>query len=337
MYPASPSQIVIRELQQTTTEFRQLLASMSGEKLKTVKDLIEQIPKEVNVLQLVRNIKSRFQQLENAKAVAEKYEGFNRDDTIPPNYEAVLLCNGQVFVPCVPPLSSAGSKSRGKGREFPDGRNKGKGKRTSNKGQQKQKQKEKARLMARAKDRASRNERAKVDSVMCASVSDKSNEVAVEVEGNQNIPFLDLQLSIDDQARISHELFIKPQNLFHYVPFTSCHPPFVFKGAVQGEFQRYVRRCASQKVANVHVRSLRQRLLRRGYPLALLAQNTVRRVQRYINKPALPVHAVIRYSRSVNPSRLREVLRPIQRIIPQLRRFFRVQKRLFRLLYAQWR
>ena len=84
MYPASPSQIVIRELQQTTTEFRQLLASVSGEKQKTVKDLIEQLPKEVNVQQLVRNIRSRFQQLENAKAVAEKYEGYNRDDTIPP-------------------------------------------------------------------------------------------------------------------------------------------------------------------------------------------------------------------------------------------------------------
>ena len=47
------------------------------------------------------------------------------------------------------------------------------------------KEKEKARLMARAKDRASRKERAKVDSVMCASVSDKSNEVAVEVGGLQ--------------------------------------------------------------------------------------------------------------------------------------------------------
>ena len=160
--------------------------------------------------------------------------------------------------------------------------------------------------------------------------------VQLSAQGNQNIPFLDLQLSIDDQARISHELFIKPQNLFHYVPFTSCHPPFVFKGVVQGEFQRYVRRCSSQKVADVHVRSLRQRLLRRGYPHALLAQNTVRRVQRYINKPVLPVHAVIRYSRSVNPSRLREVLRPIQRIMPQLRLSFRVQKSLFRLLYAQW-
>ena len=68
--------------------------------------------------------------------------------------------------------------------------------------------------------------------------------VQLFAQGNQNIPFADLQLSIDDQARISHELFIKPQNLFHYVPFTSCHPPFVFKGVVQGEFQRYVRRCA---------------------------------------------------------------------------------------------
>ena len=164
-----------------------------------------------------------------------------------------------------------------------------------------------------------------------------NSRVQLSAQGNQNIPFLDLQLSIDDQARISHELFIKPQNLFHYVPFTSCHPPFVFKGVVQGEFQRYVRRCSSQKVADVHVRSLRQRLPRKGYPHALLAQNTVRRVQRYINKPALPVHAVIRYSRSVNPSRLREVLRPIQRIMPQLRLSFRVQKSLFRLLYAQWR
>ena len=59
---------------------------------------------------------------------------------------------------------------------------KAKAKELATKVNKKEKEKEKARLMARAKDRASRKERAKVDSVMCASVSDKSNEVAVEVD-----------------------------------------------------------------------------------------------------------------------------------------------------------
>ena len=58
---------------------------------------------------------------------------------------------------------------------------KAKAKEPATKVNKKEKEKEKARLMARAKDRASRKERAKVDSVMCASVSDKSNEVAVDV------------------------------------------------------------------------------------------------------------------------------------------------------------
>ena len=62
---------------------------------------------------------------------------------------------------------------------------KAKAKELATKVNKKEKEKEKARLMARAKDRASRKERAKVDSVMCASVSDKSNEVAVEVGGLQ--------------------------------------------------------------------------------------------------------------------------------------------------------
>ena len=106
MYPASPSQIVIRELQQTTTEFRQLLASVSGEKQKTVKDLIEQLPKEVNVQQLVRNIRSRFQQLENAKAVAEKYEGYNRDDTIPPQLRSSATMQWPSFyLMCATPVT----------------------------------------------------------------------------------------------------------------------------------------------------------------------------------------------------------------------------------------
>ena len=57
--------------------------------------------------------------------------------------------------------------------------------------------------------------------------------------GVSNIPFLDLALSVAEDGQVSHELYTKPRNRFQYVPFTSCHPPFVFSGVAKGEYQRY--------------------------------------------------------------------------------------------------
>ena len=163
--------------------------------------------------------------------------------------------------------------------------------------------------------------------------------VKVSAQGMRDIPFLDLQLSIDAEANISHIIFTKPQNLFHFVPFTSCHPAFVFRGVVQGEYQRYTRRCSSQTAAAHHVQLLRQRLLRRGYPHSVVYKHTIRQVKQthLFKKDGLRVHMVLQYSRSLNVPKLRGVLAPLRRLLPQLRLSFGVQRNMFRLLYGQWR
>ena len=164
--------------------------------------------------------------------------------------------------------------------------------------------------------------------------------VKISAQGQKNIPYLDLLLTVDSEGRIGHELFTKPQSLFHYVPYTSCHPEFVFRGVVRGEHQRYSRRCSSQAAAAVHVNRLRQRLIRRGYPHSLVKANTTQR--KIIRSPAqlkgdTRIHVVMRYSSSINRRKLRSVLRPVMSILPQMRISFKVQRNLFRLLYGQWR
>ena len=163
--------------------------------------------------------------------------------------------------------------------------------------------------------------------------------VKVSAQGMRDIPFLDLQLSIDADANISHVIFTKPQNLFHFVPYTSCHPGFVFRGVVQGEFQRYSRRCSSPTAAAEQVKLLRRRFLRRGYPNSLVYKYTSRRVNQIhrSNKDELRIHMVLQHSQSLNVPKLRGVLAPLRRLLPQIRLSFGVQRNLFRLLYGQWR
>ena len=68
--------------------FRQLLSNLPTEKQTTIKNLIDKLPKELSVHNLLRNIRARFQQLENARTVAQKYEEYSRDDAIPPQLKS---------------------------------------------------------------------------------------------------------------------------------------------------------------------------------------------------------------------------------------------------------
>jgi len=47
--------------------------------------------------------------------------------------------------------------------------------------------------------------------------------------------FLDLKLSIKNN-HIHTKTFLKPQNLYLYIPSLSAHPTRCFKGQVTGEF-----------------------------------------------------------------------------------------------------
>ena len=156
--------------------------------------------------------------------------------------------------------------------------------------------------------------------------------------GVSNIPFLDLALSVAEDGQVSHELYTKPHNRFQYVPFTSCHPPFVFSGVAKGEYQRYIRRCSSDELAKPHLARLTLRFLKRGYPHSLLhkARHQALKREKQVRDHLHAVHLVMTYSSSLNASKLRQLMQPIKRLWPSVRMSFKVQRNLFRLLYSQW-
>ena len=84
----SDGHTILRELQQTTADFRQLLANIPAEKQDNIKNLLDRLPRELSAHGLLRSIRARFQQLENARTVARKYEEHNKEDTIPPQLKS---------------------------------------------------------------------------------------------------------------------------------------------------------------------------------------------------------------------------------------------------------
>ena len=89
------------------------------------------------------------------------------------------------------------------------------------------------------------------------------------------IQYLDLWVVKDmsvagDRVPIKFETFQKPHNRYLYIPYMSHHRPHVFKAFIRGELIRYA-------VTNTQLASFqqvsalfRERLLRRGYPTALV-------------------------------------------------------------------
>lgn len=74
----------------------------------------------------------------------------------------------------------------------------------------------------------------------------------------------------DGMIRLRTRTHQKPLNLYLYIPFTSHHPPGVFKSLVNAELLRYVQTCSEEHWYECMKRKLFHRLRRRGYPPAFL-------------------------------------------------------------------
>ena len=75
---------ILRQIQDAAIGFQQLLTSLPADKQTSVKQLIDKLPKQMNVQSLLREVRARYQQLENAKGVFQKYKDFSEKDQIPP-------------------------------------------------------------------------------------------------------------------------------------------------------------------------------------------------------------------------------------------------------------
>ena len=77
--------------------------------------------------------------------------------------------------------------------------------------------------------------------------------------------------------------FQKPQNLYQYLHYSSCHQPAVYKAIISGELVRYVRTNTSETNYEVMTTQFKNRLLTRGYPKKLIEK--VSATVLYKNRP----------------------------------------------------
>ena len=72
------------------------------------------------------------------------------------------------------------------------------------------------------------------------------------------------------------DLFIKPSNLQLYLDYTSNHPEPCKTGLVYGQALRVVERCTDVQDACSHLQNLKERLVERQYPEALVDEGISR-------------------------------------------------------------
>jgi hypothetical protein len=69
---------------------------------------------------------------------------------------------------------------------------------------------------------------------------------------------------------VTHKLYQKPVNKYHYIPYLSNHRPYVFKNFITQELKAYRLSCTNYSDFKSLVVLFKQRLARRGYPRNLV-------------------------------------------------------------------
>ena len=82
--------------------------------------------------------------------------------------------------------------------------------------------------------------------------------------------FLDLELWLDENNKLQHQLYQKQQNLYQYLPATSSHNHHIFKNFIKNELVRYRRCCTMDEDFSRIKSAFMERLSARGYQLSYL-------------------------------------------------------------------
>ena len=96
----------------------------------------------------------------------------------------------------------------------------------------------------------------------------------VTKSGRQKVPFLDLELSIENRAPF-YELFRKPLNAYLYVPGSSMHSRNTMIGTIKGEVHRCFRNCLKFRDCMKHIDFFTKKFSARGYPQSEVKQIAV--------------------------------------------------------------
>ena len=85
----------------------------------------------------------------------------------------------------------------------------------------------------------------------------------------KKIEFLDLEIAIGE-GKLRTNLFIKPTNKQLYLEFDSNHPSHCKEGIPYSQALRVVERCATTSDRDMQLENLKQKLLKRKYPVELV-------------------------------------------------------------------
>jgi hypothetical protein len=100
------------------------------------------------------------------------------------------------------------------------------------------------------------------------------------------INFLDLTLTINKKGIITTKIYEKAENLYLYLPATSCRPFNNIKGLIYGMVYRTIRLTSSRDDQTRELQNLVKRLTARGYQQSLLVKIINETYQRLATPPS---------------------------------------------------
>ena len=177
-------------------------------------------------------------------------------------------------------------------------------------------------------------------STVCDAMTAWHPSIVWEVtgQGRSSVPFLDLELGVDEHNRVSFSTFRKAQNAYLYLPRSSCHPESVFDALIIGECHRLRTTCSTRSAFQFQLRFFREKLAKRGYDVSrfrFLVRKALQRRLARRQKCEPSVYLRCKFSRSVNVKGLRHCLRSAQSLFSRFKvgLCFGIQRNMFRRLY----
>lgn len=106
---------------------------------------------------------------------------------------------------------------------------------------------------------------------------------------SSSVNFLDLVIYKSTRRKIQFRTFQKPQNIYQYLPRSSCHNPATIRGYIRGELIRFCRTNSTLENRKLLFNLFYQRLRARSFPISYLVRifATVDPSERHLESAAL--------------------------------------------------
>ena len=97
---------------------------------------------------------------------------------------------------------------------------------------------------------------------------------------SRSVPFLDVEVSIDEDGYIQTDLYKKPTSVAQYLMPSSCHPSHITRNIPYSLAYRLLRICSKKEKFEQRLEELRKDLFSRGYKPKIV-HDAFERVKQY--------------------------------------------------------